>query len=166
MTLPCFFKIVRVSDPLTIIWIVSPATLEVNEPEITFSSSLDQFQDSVWIKNPFYLQISVKNLENFLRAATVEKVVAVVVDAVEVVVVASVARTFLPFFFLFLFFFLWPYSTGFKLTLFSTGWLLSSSTKFILNPVLGNNGQNSQVFENLHFLLLRLWLLKNELFEF
>ena len=60
----------------------------------------------------FYAQdkllISVQNFENFLRAATVEKVVAVVVDAVEVVVVASVARTFLPFFFLFLFFFLWP----------------------------------------------------------
>ena len=40
ITLPCFFKIVRVSDPLTMIWTDSPATLEENEPEITFSSSL------------------------------------------------------------------------------------------------------------------------------
>ena len=52
------------------------------------------------------IKLAKERVENFLRAATVEKVVAVVVDAVEVVVVASVARTFLPFFFLFLFFFL------------------------------------------------------------
>ena len=78
----------------------------MNEPEITFSSSLSDFPESELFMKFRSQSISVENLESFLSAATVEKVVAVVVDAVEVVVVASVARTFLPFFFLFLFFFL------------------------------------------------------------